>query len=149
MKGIEIKLIKQIDSKQFSTINQLIKQLDPELDLITKKRLKKISQQTHVKILVATTKNHPKKIVGIVFLVHFQTLAGNRGRIEDLIVEKNYRQQGIGRNLVKKAISLAKKLKLKSIELTSRPARIAANKLYQSLNFVKKETNVYQLNLNK
>jgi len=147
MNEIEIKLVKKLDKKKLDQINLLVKQLDPNLPLLSPLDLKNIAHQKNVKIITSILKKAPKKIIGIVFLVYYQTLAGKRGRIEDLVVDVNYRQRGIGKKLVKYALNLAKKLKLKSIELTSRPERVAANKLYQKLKFIKRKTNVYKYNI--
>lgn len=147
MNDVEIKLLKKLDKKKLDEINLLVKQLDPNLPLLSSHDLQNIAHQKNVKIITAALKKAPKKIVGTLFLVYYQTLAGKRGRIEDLVVDINYRQRGIGKKLVKYALNLAKKLRLKSIELTSRPERVAANKLYQKLKFIKRETNVYKYNL--
>jgi len=43
------------------------------------------------------------------------------------------------------ALAVAKNAGAKSVDLTSRPSREAANKLYQKLGFTARETNVYRL----
>jgi ribosomal protein S18 acetylase RimI-like enzyme len=149
MNKFKIFLLKSINLKKLRAINQLIPQLDSKLDLLSVKNAKKIPKQKQIKILVASPKDNPDEIIGILFFVFFHSLAGKRARIEDLVVDKKYRGLGIGKKLVNRALTLAKKLKIKQIELTSRPERIVANNLYKNLNFLKKETNVYQLEFNQ
>ena len=73
--------------------------------------------------------------------------AGEVGRIEDVVVDENYRQKGFGKLLVEKLISIAKEKNLKKINLTSNPQRIAAHKLYEKLGFQKRATDVFVLEL--
>ena len=67
--------------------------------------------------------------------------------IDDVVVSSTYRGQKIGERITKELIKIAKSAGAQCIDLTSNPKREAANKLYQKLGFVKKETNVYRLNL--
>ena len=66
---------------------------------------------------------------------------------EDLFVDESVRRQGIGQALIKQAMSLAKKLKIKVVNFTSRPCRIAANHLYKKLGFKLYQTNHYKYKL--
>ena len=84
-------------------------------------------------------------IIGTGTLIVMATATGLRGRIEDVVVAPSHRGQGIGRELMRRLIVEAKRRKLTQAELTSAPARVAANYLYQSLGFSLRETNVYKL----
>ena len=85
------------------------------------------------------------QIIGMGSLVVFLTPYSRRARIEDVVVDEKYRGRGIGEKISKELIALAKKKKVKSIELSSRPRRTVANELYKKLGFKKKETNTYSL----
>jgi ribosomal protein S18 acetylase RimI-like enzyme len=67
--------------------------------------------------------------------------------IEDVVVDEAHRGEGLGRKMMLHAIEYCKTLGAKTIELTSRPARIEANRLYQKLGFIQYETNVYKYQL--
>ena len=67
--------------------------------------------------------------------------------IESIVVSSKYRRHGFGRKLIKHMIENAKRMNVHHIHLTSNPKRIAANNLYQSLGFVKYETNCYHLDI--
>jgi ribosomal protein S18 acetylase RimI-like enzyme len=77
--------------------------------------------------------------------VVIKALSGLRARIEEVVVDEIYRGHGIGKELMLVLIELAKKLKISSMELTSRPSRVAANELYRHLGFVQRTTNVHEM----
>jgi len=72
--------------------------------------------------------------------------SGTKVWIEDVVVDESHRGEGIGRQLTLFAIDFAKSKGYKTLELTSRPSRIAANQLYRTLGFTLRETNVYRYN---
>ena len=78
---------------------------------------------------------------GTLCVIH--TLEFTNACIESVVVSSNQRGKGLGRLLVEHMINEAKRMKVHSIHLTSNPKRVAANNLYQSLGFVKYETNCY------
>lgn len=83
---------------------------------------------------------------GTLCIVH--TLEFTNAVIESVVVSSNHRGQGLGKVLIQHMIDEAKQMNVHSIHLTSNPKRVAANKLYQNLGFVKYETNCYILDLN-
>lgn len=82
-------------------------------------------------------------IVGMLTMSLSILPSGKKAWIEDVVVDSSYRQQGIGHKLIETALKKAKELHLTSVNLTSRPARIAANLLYQKIGFKQRDTNVY------
>ena len=87
------------------------------------------------------------QIVGTITLVIVKIPSGTRAWIEDVIVDQDARGQSIGEKMLLHVIEFAKKLNVASINLTSSPSRIAANKLYQKLGFNLRETNVYRIDV--
>jgi ribosomal protein S18 acetylase RimI-like enzyme len=77
-------------------------------------------------------------------LVLFRISTGLCALIEDVVVDEAARGQGVGQALILRAVELAADAGARSVELTSRPSRVAANRLYQSLGFEPRETNVYR-----
>ena len=69
--------------------------------------------------------------------------------IESVVVSSSYRGRGYGRELMSALVEAAKGFQAHHIQLTSNPARVAANRLYQELGFVKYETNCYKMNCEK
>jgi ribosomal protein S18 acetylase RimI-like enzyme len=84
------------------------------------------------------------RIVGTLTLVVFRIPSGLRAWIEDVIVEDAVRGRGVGEALNRAAVRIALRRGVRSIDLTSRPTREAANRLYQRLGFVARDTNVYR-----
>jgi len=86
-------------------------------------------------------------IVGTLTLALFRIPTGVRAWIEDVIVSEAVRGRGCGEDLTNAALDAARKAGARTVELTSRPSRQAANRLYQRLGFTLRETNVYRFEL--
>jgi ribosomal protein S18 acetylase RimI-like enzyme len=84
------------------------------------------------------------KIEGALALGIYRIPTGVRAWIEDVVVSPEARGRGIGQGLVERALDLARSAGAASVELTSRPEREAANRLYQRLGFIQRMTNVYR-----
>jgi ribosomal protein S18 acetylase RimI-like enzyme len=83
-------------------------------------------------------------VVGMLTLAVFRIPTGLRAWIEDVVVDEGARGKGVGAELTNAAIRLAGERGARTVDLTSRPSREAANRLYQRLGFVARETNVYR-----
>ena len=86
-------------------------------------------------------------VVGVATLATFRIPTGLRAWIEDVITDESARGQGIGEQLTTAMIERARELGCTTVDLTSRPSREAANRLYQRVGFVPRETNVYRYEL--
>ncbi len=86
-------------------------------------------------------------IVGMLTLVTFRLPTGVRAWIEDVVVDSGSRGRGVGEALTQAAIELAAARGAQTVELTSRPSREAANRLYRRMGFEPRETNVYRFRL--
>jgi ribosomal protein S18 acetylase RimI-like enzyme len=60
------------------------------------------------------------------------------------VVDEAVRGRGVGEGLSQEAVRRALELGARTVELTSRPSREAANRLYQRLGFVLRDSNVYR-----
>lgn len=87
------------------------------------------------------------KIVGSLTLATFRIPTGLRAWIEDVVVDSTARGHGVGEALNNAALDEARTRGAVTVDLTSRPSREAANRLYQRLGFVQRETNVYRYKL--
>lgn len=87
------------------------------------------------------------RIIGCATLCVFHSPTGTKASIEDVVVSSSYRGQHFGKQLMEYVLQQAKAYAPVELHLTSNPMRVAANKLYQSLGFQKKETNCYQMSI--
>jgi ribosomal protein S18 acetylase RimI-like enzyme len=86
-------------------------------------------------------------IVGVSTLAVFPIPTARRAWIEDVIVDSSVNGKGIGTALTQAMLDRARELGCKTVDLTSRPSRAAANHLYQKVGFELRETNVYRFDL--
>jgi ribosomal protein S18 acetylase RimI-like enzyme len=86
-------------------------------------------------------------VVGALTLVVFAIPTGVRAIVEDVVVDSSVRNRGIGSALVAEALRIAEQAGCRNVDLTSRPSREAANRLYARAGFVRRETNVWRREL--
>ena len=86
-------------------------------------------------------------IVGTATLATFRIPTGMRAWIEDVVVDDAARGAGVGHALTTAMLDRARELGCVTVELTSRPSREAANRLYRRAGFVARDTNVYRYDL--
>ena len=87
------------------------------------------------------------QVVGMLTLVVFTLPTGIRAWIEDVVVDAESRGGGVASALIRAAIEHADQMGARTVDLTSRPVREAANRLYVRLGFTQRETNVYRRTL--
>ena len=96
---------------------------------------------------VLVARDDSGKVLGTLTLVVFPIPTAMRAWIEDVVVDDAARGQGVGEALNREALRLAAEAGAKTVDLTSRPSREAANRLYQRIGFQARETNVYRYTL--
>ena len=84
------------------------------------------------------------QLVGMLTLATYRIPTGLHAVIEDVVVDEATRGAGLGAALVQAALDEAKRRGARNVDLTSRPSREAANRLYQKMGFSRRETNVYR-----
>lgn len=123
---------------------KLIPQLAPDCTLPSKEDLQAIVDSNHTILFMAEEHN---ELLGTLTLVLNKIPTGNKVWIEDVVVDSSARGKGVGEALIQFAVAYVKDQNITSINLTSSPDRVAANKLYQKLGFIKRQTNVYRLTI--
>jgi ribosomal protein S18 acetylase RimI-like enzyme len=144
--SIALEELKSASEEAVREINDLLPQLrdDANDPPATIAELQHIVESEDVVMVVA---KDGEKIIGMATLYIMQKLGKRTGIVEDVVVDSSYRGQGLGERVMQKLLEISRMRALKSISLTSRPSRIAGNKLYQKLGFQRRETNVYKLRL--
>jgi ribosomal protein S18 acetylase RimI-like enzyme len=123
-------------------IDLLLRQLSASAASPNLEHVRQVVRSPATKLFVA--RDASERAVGMLTLVIFRLPTGLRAMIEDVVVDVSARGKGVGRALTKAAIEQARMLGARTIDLTSRPSREAANRLYQNLGFERRETNVYR-----
>ena len=123
-------------------VERLVRQLSRSSPAPSAAELKEIIQSPACHLLLA--RDADETLVGMLTLVVFRIPTGVRAWIEDVVVDQAARGRGVGAELTNAAIRLANQHGARTVDLTSRPDREAANRLYQRLGFVRRETNVYR-----
>ena len=85
-----------------------------------------------------------KGLVGSLTLVLFRIPTGLRAWIEDVVTDEASRGRGVAEILCREALNRASAAGARTVDLTSRPSRESANRLYRRLGFVQRDTNVYR-----
>lgn len=98
-------------------------------------------------VLLLARDDESGRILGSLTLVVFPIPTGIRAWIEDVVVDEAARGQGVGEALNRHALERARAEGAKTVDLTSRPTREAANRLYLRLGFIPRETNIYRFSL--
>ena len=142
---MRITIADTVSNELIQALQRLIPQLTEQGAPITTQAIQELVEDRNTNLLVAT--NQVGEIVGSLTLVVFTIPTGKKAFIEDVIVDGAARGMGLGEQLLAKAIEVAKDKGVKRIELSSRPLRVPANKLYQKMGFKVRETNFYRLEL--
>lgn len=140
---IEIKQIESVTPEIEEAFSRLIPQLSPDCPIPPANYLQEIADNKNCFVFVACNPT----IVGSLTLIKTSTPSGAKAWIEDVIVDTSARKQGISKMLIQHAINHCSNLNVSSINLTSMPARIAANNLYMKMGFILRDTNVYRLDI--
>jgi ribosomal protein S18 acetylase RimI-like enzyme len=139
---MNIKRITNYNEEVFEVVLMLLPQLSPDTELPTEKFFKDLLSSGNTHLFFAELDN--KDIAGMLTIGTYLTPTGMKVWIEDVVVDDCQRGKGIGKDLIQFAIEYAKTLGAIDIRLTSRPTRVAANKLYLKMGFQLYETNVYK-----
>jgi ribosomal protein S18 acetylase RimI-like enzyme len=142
---ITVSRLTEVGSDTVQELHGLMQQLRPDSKLSIKEGDIETLVKNESAILIVAKDDD--KIVGLGSLYIIPKIGKRVGHVEDVVVDEAYRGKGLGEKIVQTIIVAAKEHKLHSLSLTSRPERIAGNKLYQKVGFQRKETNVYRLEL--
>ena len=141
---IAVRIADAITPEIVAAFERLIPQLSSSNPAPTEAELRQIVDSDSTLLLLA---EEDSVIVGSLTLALFRIPTGLRAWIEDVVVDSAARGKGVGETLNRFALEVARRRGATTVDLTSRPTREAANRLYQRLGFVKRDTNVYRYDL--
>ena len=133
-----------VDDELCAAASALVPQLSSSAPPLTRDVLERIVADQATTLLVARDAG---RVVGMLTLAVFEIPTGVRAIIEDVVVDGDARGSGAGAALVEAALQHAAARGARTVDLTSRPDREAANRLYLRLGFEVRQTNVYRRTL--
>ena len=142
---MEIQELLNYTQAQFEDLKQLMSELSDRVNF-TQTDLMLVLKDTNCHLYVILESG---RIIGCATLCVFHSPTGTKASIEDVVVSSAYRGQHLGKRLMEYVLEQAKAYAPIELHLTSNPMRVAANKLYQSLGFRRKETNCYQMTISE
>ena len=142
--SVTVEMATQASDELVQAMQKLIPQLSSSNAPPSMKELNEMISSGSSVLFIARVENH---IVGSLTLATFRIPTGIRAWIEDVVVDESARGHGVGEALNLAALDEAKRRGAITVELTSRPSREAANRLYLRLGFALRETNVYRYTL--
>ena len=142
--GIEVAIATRVDDELVAAFGRLIPQLSRSASVPTPDLIREVVEAQASTVLIARDLRDDGRIVGMLTLIVFRIPTGVRAWIEDVVVDETMRGRGVGAGLSQEAVRRAVELGARTVELTSRPSREAANRLYQRLGFALRDSNVYR-----
>ena len=142
-----VELLTASSPEVVEAMERLIPQLSRSAPALSAEQCEALISQEGVYLFVFrpdTADGGPAPILGMLTLATFTIPTGLRAWVEDVVVDSEARGQGAGQALVEAAVEHAASLGARTVDLTSRPSREAANRLYQRAGFELRETNVYR-----
>ena len=140
--GIEI--VDRADEALAQAIDRLIRQLSSSASPRTPTVAELLATIESPSTILLVARGRDRSILGMLALVVFRIPTGVRAFIEDVVVDATARGKGVGAALTKRALDLAISRGARTVDLTTRPGRVAANELYRKAGFERRDTNVYR-----
>ena len=151
---MSVELIEQSSPELVAAMERLIPQLSRSAKPLTAEQTQALVDQDSVYLFVFRTDKpvtaadgnevEAGTILGMLSLATFAIPTGVRAWVEDVVVDAGTRGMGAGQQLVEAAVAHAQKIGARTVDLTSRPSREAAHRLYRRCGFELRETNVYR-----
>jgi ribosomal protein S18 acetylase RimI-like enzyme len=138
---ITVRVAPSADTDLVEAVQTLLPQLTSSAPPATAEQLQRIIDDPATTLFVAEDDG---TIVGTLTLAAFEVPSGRRAIIEDVVTDEEARGKGVTSALVQAALAHAALIGSRTVDLTSRPSRQAANRLYLKLGFEQRDTNVYR-----
>jgi ribosomal protein S18 acetylase RimI-like enzyme len=141
---IVVEVLDEVTDEAVEAFGRLLPQLSSSAAPLDAAGLAAVVASPAITVLVARSEGH---IVGSLTLALFPIPTGLRAWIEDVVVDGAARGQGVGAVLTQEAIRRARDAGARSLDLTTRPSREAAGRLYERAGFQQRETRLYRYSL--
>ena len=144
--NVDVEVLSEVSDEAVAAFGRLLPQLSSSAPRLDEAALSAIVAAEASTVLVARVGG---QIVGTLTLVMFPIPTGTRAWIEDVVVDESARGQEyggtrVGEALTSEAIRIAAAAGARTVDLTTRPSRVAAGKLYERLGFARRDSRVYR-----
>lgn len=140
---MQIEKVTELTNETFDGILRLIPYLGSHKALPTPAEITALIESESATLWVARYPDQSGSIAGMLTIAIYRVPTGLRSIVEDVVVDPGFRRLGIAKALLQTAIDFARQAGVNGVALTSHPKREAANLLYQSLGFERRETNSF------
>ncbi|MFC4072559.1 GNAT family N-acetyltransferase [Actinoplanes subglobosus] len=140
--SVVIEVVRSVTDELLESFGRLLPQLSRSARVLDAAALRGLIEWPGNHILVARVDG---RIMGTLTLVTFPIPTGLRAWIEDVVVDEAARGHGVGAALTTEAVRIARAAGARTVDLTSRPSRVAANRLYERLGFAVRDSKVFRL----
>lgn len=136
-----MEVLTEVTDEVVEAFGRLLPQLSRSARPLDAAAIDAVASSPAVTVLLARSDG---RIAGSLSLVMFQIPTGRRAWIEDVVVDEAARGQGIGAILTREALRLAREAGVRTVDLSTRPSRVAAGRLYEREGFKQRETRMYR-----
>jgi ribosomal protein S18 acetylase RimI-like enzyme len=140
--AVHVEVVEAVTPDLVEAFARLLPQLSRSAPALSRQALEEIVQSPTTTLLVA--RDEGGALVGSLTLVLFRIPTGVRAWIEDVVVDENARGRGIGEGLTMRAVTIATQRGARTVDLSSRPDREAANRLYERLGFQRRDSRLFR-----
>ncbi|MFD4556034.1 GNAT family N-acetyltransferase [Streptomyces sp. NPDC058469] len=141
---VQVEVVRAATQELVDAFGLLLPQLSSTAKPLDRAAVERLVSCATNTVLVARVEG---AVVGTLTLVMSPVPSGLRGRVEDVVVDSAARGRGIAALLIDEALRIAREAGARTVDLTSRPDRAAANRLYERLGFRVRESTVYRFPL--
>jgi ribosomal protein S18 acetylase RimI-like enzyme len=142
--SVETEAVHEATDELVEAFARLLPQLSSRAEPLDRRAVERLTAASTNTVLVARVEG---VIAGTLTLVMSPLPSGLRAHIEDVVVDSAARGHGVGRALIDKALAVAAAAGARTVDLTSRPSREAANRLYEKAGFQRRDSAVYRVTL--
>jgi ribosomal protein S18 acetylase RimI-like enzyme len=143
---VSVEDVVSVDDDLVEAVGALVSQLSRRSPPPSRAALEHIVDDPQTYLFVA---RDGASVVGMLTLATFLIPTAWRGWIEDVVVDEASRGKGVAGALIQRALDRAAEVGCRTVDLTSRPDRGAANRLYTRLGFEARNTNVFRYDLQR
>jgi ribosomal protein S18 acetylase RimI-like enzyme len=138
---VQVEVLYSVTDEVVEAFGRLLPQLSSSAKPLDAPALAAVADSPAVTVLVARVDG---KIIGTLSLAVFQIPTGVRAWIEDVVVDQAHGRKGAGTALVREALRLAEKAGARNVDLTSRPSRETAGRIYERVGFEQRDSRLYR-----